>query len=61
MNQGTAKALSAAALLALLAGCGGFDPGPQPNVSAEENCRQEGFDPGTTEYDDCVKQLSDGD
>ena len=47
-----------AALLALTAGCQskiGSDP------VAEEACLEEGYDPGTTEYADCIKELSGSD
>jgi len=58
----TPRALAATALLALLAGCDGtIQPDIGPNPIYEEQCRQEGFDPGTTEYVDCVRELSEPD
>ena len=47
-----------AALLALATGCQskvGSDP------AAEQACLEEGFDAGTTEYADCVEELSEAD
>ncbi len=48
----------AVALLALAAGCEkkiGSDP------AAEQACLEEGYDAGTTEYAECVKELSGSD
>jgi hypothetical protein len=48
----------AVALLALTVACQskvGSDP------AAEQACQEEGFDPGTTEYADCIKELSGSD
>jgi hypothetical protein len=53
--------LMAAALLVLCAGCDmriGLDP---VDRSVEESCMDEGIDPETTEYEDCVKELSEPD
>jgi hypothetical protein len=49
----------AAAPLVLCAGCDlriGMDP---VDRSVEESCMNEGIDPETTEYEDCVKELSE--
>lgn len=48
----------AAALVLLSAGCNkkiGSDP------AAEEACLEEGYDPGTTEYANCLEELSGAD
>jgi hypothetical protein len=48
----------AAALVLLSAGCDkkiGSDP------AAEEACLEEGYDPGTTEYANCLEELSGAD
>lgn len=50
--------LSAAALLGLTAGC---EPKFGSDPVAEDACLEEGYDPGTTEYADCVKELSGAD
>lgn len=52
------RVILAAAIVLLAAGCEkkvGSDP------SAEEACLQEGYDAGTTEYADCVEELSGAD
>jgi hypothetical protein len=49
---------TAAALLALTAGCNSKIPS---DPAAEASCREEGFDPGTTEYADCIEKLSGSD
>ena len=49
------------ALLMFSAGCEmtvGQDP---VDRSAEDACMEEGFDIGTTEYDNCVEELSEPD
>ena len=57
--------LIVAALLALATGCDQkkltwWKPSPMdPDI--EQSCREEGFDPGTTEYEDCLKELSESD
>ena len=51
--------LLTAALLVLCAGCDmriGLDP---VDRSVEESCMDEGIDPVTTEYEDCVEELSE--
>ncbi len=53
--------LMAAALLALSAGCDlriGLDP---VDREVEESCLEEGYDPATTEYADCIEELSETD
>ena len=50
--------LVAAALLALCAGCN-LRIGSEPvDPAVEESCLEEGYDPDTTEYADCIKELS---
>ena len=59
MSSKRLLSLMAAALLALCAGCDlriGMDP---VDRSVEESCMDEGLDPETTEYADCVKELSE--
>jgi len=49
--------LLASALLVLSAGCAlTVEPEPVDPV-AEESCSEEGYDPGTTEYVNCIEEL----
>lgn len=55
--------LMAVALLALTVGCDQkkvtwYKPGPT-DPAVEQSCKEEGYDPGTTEYADCLEELSD--
>ena len=51
--------LAAATLLAVSAGCDRWKSSEPPDPAVAESCEQEGFDPGTTEYADCVEELSE--
>lgn len=51
----------AAALPALSTGCDRFGQQEPPDPAVEQSCREEGFDPGTTEFADCVEELSESD
>lgn len=53
--------MMAAACLAPAAGCDRFHRDEPVDPEIEQSCREEGFDPGTTEFDDCVKELSGSD
>ena len=51
--------LMAAALLVPSAGCDlRIEPEPVDRA-VEESCLEEGYDPETTEYADCIKELSE--
>ena len=52
--------LMASALLALSAGCDRRTEPKTVDRDAEESCLEEGFDPGTTEYVNCIEELSGG-
>jgi hypothetical protein len=54
-------ALLGGALLVLSAGCNHWN-GPKPmNPDVEQSCLEEGYDRETTEFADCVKELSETD
>jgi len=53
--------LLAGASLVLSVGCNHWR-GPNPmNADAEQSCLEEGYDRETTEFSDCVKELSETD
>ena len=43
------------------AGCNRYEPPRRASPEVREACLQEGFDPDTTEFVDCVKELSSSD
>jgi hypothetical protein len=47
-----------AIFLVLPAGCDLMHRDKPVDPAIEQSCREEGFDPDTTEFDDCVKELS---
>ncbi|MDX1423263.1 MAG: hypothetical protein R3322_09000 [Kiloniellales bacterium] len=51
-------ALVAAGLLTIPAGCDWRHRDEPVDPAVAQSCREEGFDPGTTEYVDCVEELS---
>lgn len=61
MNRRSLLTLMAAALLAPTAACDRFRRDEPVDPEVEQSCREEGFDPGTTEFVDCVKELSGSD
>ena len=59
MSSKRLSTLSAAALLALAAGCDRRIGGDPSDPEAEQACQEEGFDPGTTEYAECTGEVVD--
>ena len=58
MNRRSLLILMAGALLAPAAACDRFHRDEPVDPEIEQSCQEEGYDPATTEFDDCVKELS---
>ena len=61
MHRRSLLILATSALLAPAAGCDRFRHHEPVDPEVEQSCREEDFDPGTTEFADCVKELSGSD
>jgi len=59
MNRDGLLALLAAALLVLPTGCDHRGGSETMNPEVEQSCLEEGFDRGTTEFANCVEELSE--
>jgi len=51
-------ALAGLTLVSLVAACDGMQPTGFSDPDAEATCQQEGFDPGTTEFENCMHEVS---
>jgi len=61
MKRRSLLTLMALSLLAPAAACDRFRHHEPVDPEVEQSCREEGFDPETTEFADCVKELSGAD